>query len=132
MTTNEPVIHSDPDILGGTPVFVGTRVPVRRFDYLSAGETLEEFLTTFRPSREPGCRGAGTGERDLVPFASQVESALGSIRGGDVVEVGAVDQETRKKSSACKNSCFLASLAMDFPVCLQRAKAAAKVTLAAD
>ncbi len=48
MTTNVPVIHSDPDILGGTPVFVGTRVPVRALlDYLSAGETLEEFLDHF-------------------------------------------------------------------------------------
>ena len=38
------VVHSDPDILGGTPVFVGTRVPVRTMlDYLSAGDTLEEY-----------------------------------------------------------------------------------------
>ena len=42
------VIHSDPDILGGTPVFVGTRVPVLTLlDYLSAGDTLEEFLDHF-------------------------------------------------------------------------------------
>ena len=42
------VVHSDPDILGGTPVFVGTRVPVRSlFDYLEGGETLDEFLTQF-------------------------------------------------------------------------------------
>ena len=39
------ITHSDPEILGGTPVFVGTRVPVRSlFDYLEGGETLEEFL----------------------------------------------------------------------------------------
>ena len=32
------VVHSDPEILGGTPVFVGTRVPVKNlFDYLEAG-----------------------------------------------------------------------------------------------
>lgn len=48
MTTDPPVIHSDPDILGGTPVFVGTRVPVRTLlDYLAAGDTLEEFLDHF-------------------------------------------------------------------------------------
>ena len=43
-----PVIHSDPDILGGTPVFVGTRVPVRTLlDYLEAGDPLDEFLEDF-------------------------------------------------------------------------------------
>ncbi len=42
------VVHSDPEILGGTPVFVGTRVPVRSlFDYLQAGDALEEFLRQF-------------------------------------------------------------------------------------
>lgn len=42
------VVHSDPDILGGTPVFVGTRVPVRTLlDYLAAGDGLEEFLDHF-------------------------------------------------------------------------------------
>ncbi|OLD59573.1 MAG: hypothetical protein AUF60_04990 [Gemmatimonadetes bacterium 13_1_20CM_69_28] len=43
-----PVLHSDPEILGGTPVFVGTRVPVQSlFDYLRGGETLDEFLHQF-------------------------------------------------------------------------------------
>ena len=42
------VVHSDHEILGATPVFVGTRVPVRSlFDYLEAGDTLEEFLRQF-------------------------------------------------------------------------------------
>jgi uncharacterized protein (DUF433 family) len=42
------VIHSDPDIMGGVPVFVGTRVPIRTLlDYLSAGDTLAEFLDHF-------------------------------------------------------------------------------------
>ncbi len=42
------LVHSDSDILGGTPVFVGTRVPVRAlFDYLGGGETLDEFLRHF-------------------------------------------------------------------------------------
>src|SRR6267378_2483034 len=48
MATRTLVVHSDPDILGGTPVFVGTRVPVQTlFDYLEGGETLDEFLRQF-------------------------------------------------------------------------------------
>ena len=43
-----PVIHSDPRIQGGVPVFVGTRVPVKNlFDYLEAGDTLDRFLEHF-------------------------------------------------------------------------------------
>ena len=42
------VVHSDPDILGGTPVFVGTRVPLQALiDYLEGGHSLEEFLNDF-------------------------------------------------------------------------------------
>jgi len=42
------VVHSDPEILSGTPVFVGTRVPVRiLFEYLAAGDSLEAFLDAF-------------------------------------------------------------------------------------
>src|SRR5262249_12700949 len=42
------VIHSDPDILGGTPMFVGTRDPFQALiDYLEAGHTLSDFLTAF-------------------------------------------------------------------------------------
>ncbi len=43
-----PAVHSDPEILGGVPVFVGTRVPVENlFDYLSAGDSLDDFLRSF-------------------------------------------------------------------------------------
>ena len=42
------VIHSDPDILGGTTVFVGTRVPLQNLiDYLEAGDSLDDFLDSF-------------------------------------------------------------------------------------
>jgi uncharacterized protein (DUF433 family) len=45
---NEPVIHSHRDIMGGTPVFVGTRVPVETLlDYLKGGQPLSEFLQDF-------------------------------------------------------------------------------------
>ncbi len=42
------VVHSDPEILGGTPVFVGTRVPFRNLiDYLERDHSLDEFLDAF-------------------------------------------------------------------------------------
>lgn len=42
------IVHSNPEILGGTPVFVGTRVPVQTLlVYLEKDETLEEFLENF-------------------------------------------------------------------------------------
>ena len=42
------VVHSDPEILGGIPVFVGTRVPLRNLiDYLERGYSLDEFLDAF-------------------------------------------------------------------------------------
>ncbi len=42
------VISSSKEILGGTPVFEGTRVPIKTlFDYLESGETVEEFLNQF-------------------------------------------------------------------------------------
>ena len=48
MTQFSEIVHSDPEILGGTPVFVGTRVPVQSlFDYLEGGEPLDEFLRQF-------------------------------------------------------------------------------------
>jgi len=44
----DSVVHIDPEILGGTPVFVGTRVPVNALlDYLEAGHPLDEFLDDF-------------------------------------------------------------------------------------
>ncbi|PYS61473.1 MAG: hypothetical protein DMF74_16310 [Acidobacteria bacterium] len=42
------IIHSDPEILGGTPVFAGTRVPIRSlFDHLEGGDSIDDFLTGF-------------------------------------------------------------------------------------
>lgn len=44
----DEIVHSDPEIMSGEPVFVGTRVPVRSLlDYLEGGDTLEEFLDDF-------------------------------------------------------------------------------------
>jgi uncharacterized protein (DUF433 family) len=48
MTSLASVIHSDGGILGGAPVFVGTRVPLRALiDYLAGGQPLDEFLEDF-------------------------------------------------------------------------------------
>jgi uncharacterized protein (DUF433 family) len=44
----QTVVSSDPDVMGGTPVFSGTRVPVQTLlDYLEAGESIDEFLEGF-------------------------------------------------------------------------------------
>ncbi len=43
-----PVIACNPDVMGGTPVFSGTRVPVQTLlDYLEAGDSIDEFLAGF-------------------------------------------------------------------------------------
>lgn len=42
------IVHADPEILAGEPVFVGTRVPLRNlFDYIEAGDSLDVFLDSF-------------------------------------------------------------------------------------
>jgi uncharacterized protein (DUF433 family) len=44
----QPIISCSPDVMGGTPVFAGTRVPVQTvLDYLEAGETIDDFLEGF-------------------------------------------------------------------------------------
>lgn len=48
MPRSPVVVHSHPNIMSGTPVFVGTRVPVQTlFDYLEAGDTVDEFVRQF-------------------------------------------------------------------------------------
>ena len=48
MSAQAPVVTSDPEIMSGTPVFVGTRVPFQTLlDYLEAGQPLSEFLEDF-------------------------------------------------------------------------------------
>jgi len=63
------VIHTDPEILSGTPVFVGTRVPARiLIEYLVAGDSIDKFLDAF-PSvkREQAVA--------LLEFAGELASA---------------------------------------------------------
>lgn len=45
---NTKLINRDPEIMGGTPVFMGTRVPIKNlFDYLESGYSLDGFLEQF-------------------------------------------------------------------------------------
>jgi uncharacterized protein (DUF433 family) len=66
-----PVVHSDPDILGGTPVFGGTRVPLRNLiDYLESDHSLDEFLDAFPTvSREQALAALGAAHRGLSDHA---------------------------------------------------------------
>lgn len=61
------VFHSDPETLGGTPVFVGTRVPVRSLiEHLEGGYTLDEYLDSFPTVRR----------EQAVAFLEQAAQAL--------------------------------------------------------
>jgi uncharacterized protein (DUF433 family) len=54
----EPIVTSSPDILSGTPVFAGTRVPVQTLiDYLEGGETIDDFLKGFPTVKAGAGRG---------------------------------------------------------------------------
>ncbi|MEI6720918.1 MAG: DUF433 domain-containing protein [Betaproteobacteria bacterium] len=88
MAHQNHVTHSHPEILGGTPVFVGTRVPVRSlFDYIEGGETLDEFLRQF-PSvnREQAIAALDLACDSLV--AEAVLSAVRSAAPGRLQKVG--------------------------------------------
>ena len=67
----ELIVHRDPEILGGTPVFAGTRVPARiLFEHLEAGDSLEVFLQQF-PSvtREQAIAALGLAREGLTEDA---------------------------------------------------------------
>ena len=61
------IVHSDPEILGGTPVFVGTRVPVQALlDFLEGGDTIEEFLDNY----------PGVSREQAIAFLEEASRAL--------------------------------------------------------
>ena len=65
--THDQVVSRDPDILAGTPVFAGTRVPVQNLvDYLAAGDDLDEFLDDFPSVRR----------EQAVAFLEEAKNAL--------------------------------------------------------
>ena len=72
MTPKPVAVHADPKILSGTPVFVGTRVPVQSlFDYLEGGDTLDEFLRQFPSVRR---------EQAIAALEMACDSVLTSAR----------------------------------------------------
>jgi uncharacterized protein (DUF433 family) len=74
MGIQKPVVHSDPEILGGTPVFVSTRVPFQTLlDYLEGGETLDEFLENFPTvTREQAIAALEQAKEALLAHATSV------------------------------------------------------------
>ncbi len=68
----QPLITSTPDILGGTPVFRGTRVPAQTFiEYLEGGQTIDEFLDGFPTvSREQVIAFLEEAKARMLPVAS--------------------------------------------------------------
>jgi uncharacterized protein (DUF433 family) len=81
MVSTLRIVHSDPDILGGTPVFVGTRVPVKTLlDYLEAGDSLNEFLDHFPSvSREQAISYAGRFAIAVLELAKEMLTAYANL-----------------------------------------------------
>ncbi len=69
----DTIIEIDPEKLGGTPVFAGTRVPVQNlFDYIEGGETLEEFIQGFPPvTREQAVAVLELAKRSMLADAAK-------------------------------------------------------------
>jgi uncharacterized protein (DUF433 family) len=64
---DEPVISCDPEIMGGAPVFAGTRAPVQALlDYLEAGDSIDDFIACFPPVKRD----------QVVEFLQQAEDRL--------------------------------------------------------
>jgi len=78
MTSNPQPITQSPDVLSGTPVFAGTRVPVKNLiDYLRAGDSVDTFLEDF-PSVQ---------REQVDEVLALAETLLNTIAPGQVIEV---------------------------------------------
>lgn len=67
MTKLDSIVHSDPEILGGTSVCRGTRVPIKNLiDYLAAGDSLDQFLDDFPTVKREQAVAALELARDLL------------------------------------------------------------------
>jgi uncharacterized protein (DUF433 family) len=67
MGTFKSVVRCDPQVLGGTPVFAGSRVPIKNLlDYLAAGDSLDRFLDHFPSVTREQAVGALDEARDLL------------------------------------------------------------------
>ncbi|MBI3650619.1 MAG: DUF433 domain-containing protein [Acidobacteria bacterium] len=76
---NIEVISSSPEVMGGTPVFAGTRVPVQTLiDYLEGGESIDDFLEGFPTvKREQIIAFLDEATERMIATASQSESSAG-------------------------------------------------------
>ena len=90
---NEPnhVIIRDPEVLGGTPVFRGTRVPFRALlDYLEGGQTLDDFLDDFptvtRESAVLALENAKALIVDEADFRDAINTGIAAANRGEFVE----------------------------------------------
>jgi uncharacterized protein (DUF433 family) len=74
----EELIERDPEKMSGTPVFPGTRVPVKHlFDYLEGGESLEEFLDQFPSvSREQAVAVLSASRESLLNSPTNTEARM--------------------------------------------------------
>lgn len=82
---SKQIVHSDPETLGGIPIFVGTRVPFRTlYDYLEAGDSIEEFLNDFPGvGREQAIAALELGREHA--FVEAVNAGLEDVQSGRVV-----------------------------------------------
>jgi uncharacterized protein (DUF433 family) len=80
MVQTKLIIHTDSDIQGGVPVFVGTRVPVKTlFDHLEAGDTLDKFLHSFPSvSREQAVAALETAQELLYQLFADSRQSNGN------------------------------------------------------
>jgi uncharacterized protein (DUF433 family) len=143
MVATQRVVHSDPEIVSGTPVFVGTRVPLQNlFDYLKYGDPLDEFLDDFPSVNRKQALAALELARDALldaaygrgrPRADKPQSVVHSdpeIMGGAPVFVGTrVPVQTLTDHLA--GGYALARIVDQFPS-LRREQAVAALELAQD
>jgi len=78
MLKDSSLISASPEIMGGTPVFTGTRVPVQTLlDYLKAGESIDDFLDGFPTvSREQVITLLEEAEKQLVGRLADYEAPI--------------------------------------------------------
>src|SRR5438132_7765806 len=76
------VFHRDPEIMGGTPVFTGTRVPVQNLvDYLEGGESIDNFLEGFPTVKRQQVIGFIEAEKEKLLVSGLHECSPGRVSG---------------------------------------------------
>jgi uncharacterized protein (DUF433 family) len=101
MALSNNVIIRDPDVLGGTPVFRGTRVPFQALlDYLEGGQTLDEFLDDFpsvtRDAAVHALECAKARAVDDTHLAEAVNLGLAAAERGDFVKHEEVGKKVKQ------------------------------------